>query len=199
MWARGNQGARSLEYTNRGEVSRYCGLSCWNSEYIYILSVAIVHHSEFAHCQTTWQSAPHLPLAREFLFTPHEKEGEYKGTLPTFRPARLLWRFMSVLPFSAVSLASRNIRENLSPYLMSGLHPPHFQPSCENLPLIWVLDRSQPQLVRLPSLHAFVMAYVIDAELMANAYAASFVPVYASSPTRQNIHVQNQVNIFNYI
>ena len=46
-------------------------------------------------------------------------------SLQTFRPTRLLCKFISDLSFSSISRASNKTRENLRPYLKSALQPPH--------------------------------------------------------------------------
>ena len=89
----------------------------------------------------------------------------------TFLPALLLCRFIRDLAVSAISLASMNFRASCSPNLMSALQPPHFQPSGAKRPSR--LSLSQPHCVRLPLLHACVMAYVTPAELREWISAAS--------------------------
>ena len=89
----------------------------------------------------------------------------------TFRPARLLCKFINEVASSWISPASMNLLANLMPYFTSALHPPHVQPLRAYRPFF--LDLSHPQFFNLPKLQACVIEYATPADVTALAYAAS--------------------------
>lgn len=99
----------------------------------------------------------------------------------TFRPARLLCRFIRLLASPSISRASKNFRANFMPKLMSAEQPPHFHAcwccsNCSRYGKCLRCVESQPHSDILPRAHADVIACTAPALDIAYVNAASREP-----------------------
>lgn len=111
-----------------------------------------------------------------------EKRLESSLILLTFRPARLLCRFIRLLASPSISRASKNFRANFMPKLMSAEQPPHFHAcwccsNCSRYGKCLRCVESQPHNDILPRAHADVIACTAPALDIAYVNAASREPV----------------------